>query len=889
MDGQVAGHYRVLEKLGEGGMGVVYKARDTRLGRIVAIKLLAPDRVSDPIRKQRFFQEARTASALNHPNIVTVYDIASEGQSDFLVMEFVPGKTLEEIVRRKPLGYREAIDYGLQIADALSAAHASGIVHRDIKPSNVMVTEEGRVKVLDFGLAKLAEQGPVGQEEPTRTLQQRTEEGLVVGSVPYMSPEQAEGRAVDGRTDVFSLGALLYEMCTGRRAFSAETPAATLAAVITKDPPPIEQFAPDTPVELQRAILRCLRKDPNRRFQSMLDLKLTLEELKSEGDSLTVSRLHAASPPKAASRLTIAAAAALFVLLAGGGWLWWRSGHGLTRPPLSLEQLTFDGGLTTDPAIAPDGKLIAYASDRAGEGNLDIWVQYRGGEPIRITHDPEDEDQPAFSPDGTQIAFRSTRDGGGIYIVSSLGGGEPRRIASGGGRPRFSPDGTEILFDNPSPTVRRAYTVNIVTPGAQRNQLAPEFSYVQMPVWSPDGRNILFAGLREAGTQPGLWVIPRNGGAAERVLLDLASLPSEIRQVSLDAWLSGDRVLGEFALRGRTNLWQARLRRGPWRLDRIEQVTSGTGLATKPSVAADGTMVVSNEETDLDLWSLPFDAVQGKVTGDPQRLTHDAAREAYPSISADGTKLTYSADQGSGSHIWIMDLPARSKRALTASREFDIRPVISADGTQVAYASGNPMGSSSFYRIPAAGGSAQKVGEKGVIIWDWMPDGKGLLVMGTARPIGVDRIDLAANRTSSFLKRTHNVFQAHISHDGHWAIAQEADVGVVITPFDPSRPLGANWQPLGLKGVDLVRWSPDDNAIYFISSRDSFRCIWGQHLDPLSKQLRGEPFPMAHFHQAGRSLAVLDSGEIGLAVARDKIVIAEAEKTANLWTTKLEP
>ena len=240
MIGQVLGHYRILEKLGEGGMGVVYKARDTRLGRTVAIKLLSPDRIADPIRKNRFFQEAHAASALNHPNIITVYDIASEGQPDYLVMEYVQGKTLEHLIPRKGLPVGETLHYSLQIADALAAAHASGIVHRDIKPSNVMVKEEGRVKVLDFGLAKLTEESPPGPDESTRTLLlQQTQEGFVAGTVPYMSPEQAEGKTLDARTDVFSLGAVMYEMCTGQRAFSSESRASTLAAVITKDPAPI--------------------------------------------------------------------------------------------------------------------------------------------------------------------------------------------------------------------------------------------------------------------------------------------------------------------------------------------------------------------------------------------------------------------------------------------------------------------------------------------------------------------------------------------------------------------------------------------------------------------------------------------------------------------------
>src|ERR1017187_6436205 len=237
--GDCLGHYSIVEKLGEGGMGVVYKARDSRLKRFVALKVLPPEKVTDPERKQRFVQEARSASALNHPNIVTVHDIDQSDGVDFIAMEYVEGKTLSELIGRKGLKLNEALKYAIQIADALAKAHAAGIVHRDLKPGNVMVTADGQVKVLDFGLAKLAE-GQVRPEDSTRTLQPSTELGVIVGTASYMSPEQAEGKKVDARSDIFSFGSLLYEMLTGRRAFRRDTPALTLAAILHMEPPPLE-------------------------------------------------------------------------------------------------------------------------------------------------------------------------------------------------------------------------------------------------------------------------------------------------------------------------------------------------------------------------------------------------------------------------------------------------------------------------------------------------------------------------------------------------------------------------------------------------------------------------------------------------------------------------
>ena len=289
--GQQLGSYQILSLLGTGGMGVVYKARDTRLKRSVAIKVLPADQVSDPERKRRFIQEARAASALNHPNIITIHDIGSEGGIDFIVMEYVAGKTLDQLIPRKGLRLNETLKLAIQMADALAKAHSAGIIHRDLKPTNVMVTDDGLVKVLDFGLAKLTE--VESDEGATRTTQLQTEEGTIVGTVSYMSPEQAEGKKVDARSDIFSFGAVLYEMVTGQKAFQGDSKMSTLTAVLKQEPKPISQLVPAIPRDLEKIINRCLRKDPGRRFQHMDDLKVELEELKEESDSGTL----AGTPP----------------------------------------------------------------------------------------------------------------------------------------------------------------------------------------------------------------------------------------------------------------------------------------------------------------------------------------------------------------------------------------------------------------------------------------------------------------------------------------------------------------------------------------------------------------------------------------------------------------
>src|SRR5690348_1550840 len=289
MVGQVLGHYRIQAKLGEGGMGVVYRAFDTHLDRPVAIKILRADATTSPERKRRFQQEAKAASALNHPNIVHIYDISSSGGSDYIAMEFVEGKTLEQLIGKNGLALRNTLKYAIQVADALARAHAAGIVHRDLKPANIMVSEDGRVKLLDFGLAKLVETSVAAgadSEASTVTITTRadvqTEEGMIVGTIAYMSPEQAEGKKVDARSDVFSFGSVLYEMVTGRRPFEGANKISTLSAILHKEPPALTEIAPNLPAELGKIISRCLRKDPERRAQHADDIRLALEELGEE-------------------------------------------------------------------------------------------------------------------------------------------------------------------------------------------------------------------------------------------------------------------------------------------------------------------------------------------------------------------------------------------------------------------------------------------------------------------------------------------------------------------------------------------------------------------------------------------------------------------------------
>ncbi len=440
--GQQLGSYQVLSLLGAGGMGVVYKARDMRLNRSVAIKVLPPDQVSDPDRKLRFIQEARAASALNHPNIITIYDIGTESGVDFIAMEYVAGKTLDQWIPRKGMRLGQALKLAIQIADALAKAHSAGIIHRDLKPTNVMVTEDGLVKVLDFGLAKLTEVAESG-EGATRTLEPQTETGTIVGTVSYMSPEQAEGKKVDARSDIFSLGAVLYEMATGQKAFQGDSKLSTLAAILNKNPKPVIEINTAVPRELDRIITHCLRKDVGKRFQHMDDVKVELEELKEESDS---GRLAGAPPERSASRgdsghplgkavrrnrgrWVWAGAALVVVAMAVTGWLF----RGTARRPAAAPEvvpLTSYAGSERSPSFSPDGNQVAFSWNGEKQDNFDIYIKLIGSPtPVRLTTDPAEDVSPAFSPDGRSIGFVRVSKGHATFIVIPAIGGPERVVA----------------------------------------------------------------------------------------------------------------------------------------------------------------------------------------------------------------------------------------------------------------------------------------------------------------------------------------------------------------------------------------------------------------------------------------------------------------------------
>ena len=400
-------------------MGVVYKARDTHLDRTVAIKVLSPDKLFDPDRKQRFVKEARAASALNHPNIVTLHDIRSDDGIDFIVMEYATGRTLAQVIPAKGLAVTRGLRYGVQIADALALAHEAGIVHRDLKPSNVMVTDDDRIKVLDFGLAKLLEPDPDGRTRTSLV----TDEGMVVGTAAYMSPEQAQGQRVDARSDIFSFGAVLYEMFTGQRPFLGDTQLSVLSKVLNDEPAAPRSINPLIPVGVERAIVRCLRKAPARRYQTMADLKIALEDLLTDSAAPQPALMPDARPSHPRRWIWIGLVPVVLAV-AYAGWQAWQP-----RAPVEHMRaipLTALPGVVRSPSFSPEGTHVAFAWSGPKRDNPDVWVQQIGaGAPHRVTTDPGNDYSPAWSPDGRSIAFlRQSGDSSRheLRVVPPLGG-----------------------------------------------------------------------------------------------------------------------------------------------------------------------------------------------------------------------------------------------------------------------------------------------------------------------------------------------------------------------------------------------------------------------------------------------------------------------------------
>lgn len=896
LEGKSISHYRVLDKLGRGAMGVVFRARDLRLKRNVALKFLPEEysKYSQPL--ERFEREARAAAALNHPNICTIYEIGEHQKRPFIALEFLEGQTLKDLMADRRLELEELLALAIQMAGALEAAHRRGIVHRDIKPANLFVTSRAQVKILDFGLAKLLTghslntvPGTSADEAAAASMpaDPQTPSSSPLGTVAYMSPEQVRCEEVDGRSDIFSLGVVLYEMVCGGRAFARASAAETLDAILKDEPP---ELPPSVPPALDRVVRRCLEKDPDRRFQFAADLGSAL---------ISLTAPQASAAPRSRNHW-MKWAAITVVAVAGIAFAYW-IGFRAAQPAAgladgTLRQLTNDGGLTTDGTISADGKFFAYASDRADSSNLDVWVrQVDGNGAVRITDDPADDYDPAFSPDGSQVAFRSDRQGGGIYVASVIGG-KARLLVPQGRRPRFSPDGRALLYCTGPAVIndiRGMHSAKLFVqplPEGTATQIGAGCAlFPASPIWSPDSRRILFAGT--CGGVRSAWISGRDG-AGQKSNPDLFNLwRTPVREPIIDQWIANpSRLLLPLQRGGSTFVVAVPVSAdGSKVTGPLNKLTFGTGNEARASAALAGGVLLSARTDEHHIWGLAIDG-NGKATGQPRQLTQGPA--LGPVLSRDGRLLAF----GAAWRIYCRDLVTGAEREIPSAGYWAASPAFSPDGTQIIFANyPNPekVGEAFFSVVPVSGGFAKRVwniGPGGFSGWpyDWSPDGNTLLFQGGAAEyrFAFYQLDLHLLTKTSFLDDPQlSLSDAQFSNDGRWVAFSgdhEENSSVFLAPYRNGLVPRGEWIPINDAGSGRgPHFSHDDKLIFFTSKRDGFQCIWAQKL---SSDMRptGEPFAVYHLHQPRRSI-----GNSRIAVGPTVIVFSLAERTGDIWI--LEP
>jgi Tol biopolymer transport system component/serine/threonine protein kinase len=771
--GRSVSHYEVLSLLGAGGMGEVYLAHDTRLGRKVALKLLPPAFTRDEERLRRFEREARSVSALNHPNILTIYEVGMAGDTHFIATEFIDGQTLRERLRDGRLALGESLEIAMQIASALSAAHEAGIVHRDIKPENVMTRRDGIVKVLDFGLSKLAE-WQISENTEGATLQKVTTDlGRVLGTPQYMSPEQGRGQKVDTRTDIFSLGVVLYEMIAGCPPFAGVNAMDMIGAILNQEPAPLKLLVPEATPELQRIVTKALRKEREKRYQLSQELLLDLKELKEEllfaaklrsvgaADSVN-QELAAPSVPTAEWRAETAAVTpaitkssaevilteikrhklgltlALVVVIAGAGW--WLSSSvtrpqphaGSGSPVAQIVPFTSFKGDERSPSFSPDGNQIAYAWDGEAGNNYDIYVKQIGTEALaRLTTDSAADLFPRWSPDGRHIAFiRQTAEGGGLYLMSSLGGAE-RRIAtlsptqtthsfSGFSSPlSWSPDGEWLaVADRSSPQEPSSIFLVARESGEKRRLTAPpleESAGDTQPAIAPDGKSVAFIRLSR-GDLADLYLVPVAGGEARRLTFESGAMVSP-------TWTpEGLDIL--FLNSAGGSLWRMPAAGGtPERVD-----AAGQGL-TDLAISRQGNRLAWSQGIfDSNIWQVELSgaAIPTGRKQSAQALISSTRTEVSPQFSPDGKRIVFASNRSGSAEIWVCDSTGERPVQLTAfNRSTTGSPRWSPDGRQIVF-DARAESSADIYVIAAEGGKPRRltadISEE--VVPSWSHDGQ---------------------------------------------------------------------------------------------------------------------------------------------------------------------
>ena len=897
--GSSFGGYRIVAPLGAGGMGEVYRARDLRLQRDVALKVLPPSFVQDADRVARFEREARLLASLNCPNIAAIYAIEQSEEGAGLILELIEGPTLADRLRSARLPVAEVLSIARQIVDALDAAHERGIVHRDLKPANIMVTPDGLVKVLDFGLAKGSDEtsGADLAQSPTIT-SAGTRAGVILGTAAYMSPEQARGRAVDRRTDIWAFGCVLYEMLSGRRAFTGETLSDIIAAILGRE---VDWSAlpADAPTSIKRLLPRLLEKDHRRRLRDIADARADLES-SNQPSASPVRKQRPRTIYVAVGALAALGITALALVLSPrfDPTASQRSDLGPTFRPITL-----DASYSTEPALSPDGTLVVYASDRAGEGQLDLWLQrVDGGQPIRLTSDPADDREPSFAPDGRSIVFRSNRGSGGVYVMPALGG-DARLVVEGGRGPRFSPDGTRLLYwrgpwlAGPHSGPSSLFVVPSI--GGASVAVAEDFTYARNAVWSFDGRGLIFfGGRRPAGGAAELdwwWTtLDKTAPVATGVyaLLKARGLSGTFENNTpipeLDALPSSwtrDGVIFSAQLEGSANLWRVAIDEGTGHVegDSLVRLTSGVGSDVNGSADASGRVAFQVEEANNVSLTLPLDPFTGKALAAPIRQTTDLMMAGgRNSMDATGRLMAYPRHNGNQSEIWLKDLTTGTERPVITTPLGQLNPVLSPNGRQVGYTL-LEQGRGTGYVVGVGGGTPRRICV-GCNLQGWLSDNRRILIV-SRDPNRIRVVDVVdATATDALIATSGTIGRVDITRDGRWyAFVTEGHIWIA-----PVRAPKATDRSEWIRTLAQVPnasdrscgWSPDGRLLYMLLERDGFRDLYALRVDPATGRASGEPFVVQHIHDPRRRWG---STPYGTAIADNAFVFHQTEMTGRLW------
>ncbi len=759
------GPYEVLSPLGAGGMGEVWRARDTRLGRDVAVKVL-PDHLASEARSLARFQvEVRALAALSHPGILSIFDVGHEGGIAYAVTELLEGETLRSALRRGPLPWRQAVDVATAVAEALEAAHARGFVHRDLKPENLFLCAGGRPKILDFGLARKEAPSPEATTESLPDVP--TARGALVGTVGYMAPEQLRGLPVDHRADVFAFGCVLYEMLAGRRAFAGRTSSEVIAAILHEEPVKLSVPENAAPPALGEVVDRCLRKDPDERFTSARDVAFALGAVAS-GTAPAGSFLPAR---RRTGRLVVALAA----VAAAGGLAAVLLGRGSGLPDVLPRQVTSGAGCENDPAISPDGESVAFLAESGGRADLWI-VDSSGGRPLQLTDGPAPASSPAWHPDGRSLVYAAGIEGDAEVRKVPRLGGPPQTLARNARDPAVSPDGRSIAFSREGAKgMPLVWVAPLDDPGKARPVSGdPPGAYEhRQPAWSPDGRTICYRDFHD------LWLLPASGGRARALTRDDPAdfdpvFSPDGRHVYFASYRDGTRAL-----------WRVPVAGGA-----PERVTLGTGMEIRPSVSRDGrrlayatrseghalvlvdrasgrrtrleesrlvgfasldplgrfVVYTSSRENATDLWMTPLR--DGQPSGDPRRLTEVGGRAACPAVSPDGRWIAFYRVRDRDRDVYVLPAEGGEPVAVAPHPGSDALPAWTHDGARLAFVS-DRSGAEQVWTVPMKDGAPAEEPEQLTRVATWasfprfLADGRFVFLSGDAGGKDIWAADLA--------------------------------------------------------------------------------------------------------------------------------------------------